>query len=46
VALIALVGYALLNGKAQSLSDDINEVTVQVVNLVVTHRQAMKGQAA
>jgi biopolymer transport protein ExbB/TolQ len=46
VALIALGGYALLNGKAQSLTDDINEVTVQVVNLVVTHRQAMKGQAA
>src|SRR5262245_5243295 len=46
VALIALVGYALLNGKSQSLVDDINEVTVQVVNLVVTHRQAMKGAAA
>ncbi len=46
VALIALVGYALLNGKSQQLIDDINEVSVQVVNLVVTHRQAMKGQAA
>src|SRR5215470_11281759 len=46
VALLALVGYALLNGKSQQLTDDINEVTVQVVNLVVTHRQAMKGQAA
>ncbi len=48
VALIGLIAFALLNGKTQGLSDDINEVTVQVVNLVVTHRQAMKqpGQAA
>jgi biopolymer transport protein ExbB/TolQ len=46
VALLALIGYALLNGKAQTLTDDINEVTVQVVNLVTTHRQAMKGTAA
>jgi len=45
VALIGLMGFALLNGKTQALSDDINEVTVQVVNLVVTHRQAMKGGA-
>ena len=45
-ALIALMGYAVLNGKSQQLIADINEVSVQVVNLVVTHRQAMKGQAA
>jgi biopolymer transport protein ExbB/TolQ len=47
VALIGLIGFALLNGKTQGLSDDINEVTVQVVNLVVSHRSAMKpGQVA
>ena len=46
VAVISLIGFAFLNGKTQALTDDINEVTVQVVNLVVTHRQAMKGQGA
>lgn len=46
VAVLSLIGFAFLNGKTQALTDDINEVTVQVVNLVVTHRQAMKGQAA
>ena len=35
VALIALIGFALLNGKTQRLEDDINEATVQVLNLVV-----------
>jgi biopolymer transport protein ExbB len=43
VALIGLIGFAVLNGKTQSLIDDINEVTVQVVNLVTSHRSAMKG---
>jgi len=48
VALVGLVGFAILNGKTQGLTDDINEVTVQVVNLVTSHRAAMKtpGQAA
>jgi biopolymer transport protein ExbB/TolQ len=46
VALVSLVGFAFLNGKSQTLSDDINEVTVQVMNLVVNHRQAMKPGAA
>ncbi len=45
VALVSLVGYAFLNGKSQTLNDDINEVTVQVMNLVVNHRQAMKTGA-
>jgi biopolymer transport protein ExbB len=46
VALLGLIGFAMLNGKSQALVDDINEVTVQVVNLVVNHRQAMKPAAA
>ena len=44
-ALIGLIGFAVLQGKTQQLSDDINEVTVQVVNLVTSHRQAMKPGA-
>jgi biopolymer transport protein ExbB/TolQ len=44
-ALIGLIGFAVLQGKTQALSDDINEVTVQVVNLVTSHRQAMKPGA-
>jgi biopolymer transport protein ExbB len=42
-ALVGLIGFAVLQGKTQALSDDINEVTVQVVNLVTSHRSAMKG---
>lgn len=37
-AIIALIGFALLNGKTQTLIDDINEATVQVMNLVVNNR--------
>src|SRR5688500_5919953 len=37
-AILALMGFALLNGKTQSLLDDINAATVQVVNLVVSNR--------
>ncbi len=39
VAIIGLIGFAVLNGKTQSLEDDINESSVQVLNLVVTNRQ-------
>ena len=46
VAIIGLIGFAILQGKSQALTDDINEVTVQVVNLVVTNRHSMKPQAA
>jgi biopolymer transport protein ExbB len=37
-AIIALIGFALLNGKTQHLLDDINGATVQVLNLVVSNR--------
>jgi biopolymer transport protein ExbB/TolQ len=37
-AIVALIGFALINGKTQSLLDDINGATVQVVNLVVSNR--------
>src|SRR4051812_21050628 len=39
IALLSLIGFAILNGKTQSLEDDINEASVQVLNLVVTNRQ-------
>ncbi len=41
-SLLGLVGFALLQGKTTRIVDDINEVTVQVVNLVVTHRSQMQ----
>lgn len=37
-AIISLIGFALLNGKTQGLTDDINEATVQVLNLVTQNR--------
>ena len=37
-AILALLGFAVLNGKTQSLLDDINGATVQVMNLVVNNR--------
>jgi biopolymer transport protein ExbB/TolQ len=50
-AIIALLGFAIHNGKTQHLIDDINSATVQVMNLVVNNRskinlQGMQQQAA
>src|SRR6476646_860949 len=39
VAIIGLIGFAVLNGKTQALEDDINEASVQVLNLVVSNLQ-------
>ena len=41
-SLVGLLGYSLLQGKTTTVTDDINEVTVQVVNLVTTHRTQMQ----
>lgn len=38
VAILGLIFFALLNGKTQSIVDDINEATVQVLNLVTNNR--------
>jgi len=38
-----LLMFAILNGNTQHLLDDINEVSVQLMNLVSAHKQAMKG---
>lgn len=43
-AIAALVGFAVLNGKTQALEDDINEASVQVLNLVVANRQKVNLQ--
>ncbi|HEX5659121.1 MAG TPA: MotA/TolQ/ExbB proton channel family protein [Polyangiales bacterium] len=37
-AIMALLGFAIINNKTQALLDDINGATVQVVNLVVGNR--------
>jgi len=49
VAITGLVGFAVLNGKTQSIEDDINSASVQVLNLVVANREKVNlnaGQAA
>ncbi len=44
-SLVGLLGYSLLQGKTTGVTDDINEVTVQVVNLVTSHRAQMQPTA-
>ncbi len=43
-AITALVGFAVLNGKTQQIEDDINESSVQILNLVVANRQKVNLQ--
>ncbi len=45
-AIVALIGFAILNGKTQKIIDDINGATVQVLNLVVNNRSKVNLQAA
>lgn len=45
-AILALLGFAVLNGKTQGLLDDINAATVQVMNLVVNNRSKINIQGA
>jgi biopolymer transport protein ExbB len=42
VSLVGLLAFSLLTGKTTRVVDDINEVTVQVVNLVTSHRAQMQ----
>ena len=42
VSLVGLLAFSLLMGKTTQVTDDINEVTVQVVNLVTSHRAQMQ----
>jgi biopolymer transport protein ExbB len=50
VAILGLIGFAVLNNKTQQVEDDINEASVMVLNLVVANRQKVNvnavGQAA
>ena len=39
VAIVGLIGFAVLNSKTQQIEDDINEASVQILNLVVANRQ-------
>jgi len=41
--IVGLLMFAIMNGQTQHLLDDINEVSVQLMNLVTAHKQAMKG---
>ncbi len=41
--ILSLLAFAVLNGQTQAILDDINEVSVQVMNLVTGHRSMMKG---
>ena len=41
-SLVGLLAFSLLMGKTTQITDDINEVTVQVVNLVTSHRAQMQ----
>jgi len=43
-AIVALMGFAFLNGKTQGMEDDINEASVRVLNLVVSNRQKVNLQ--
>ena len=40
-AILALIAFAVLQGKTQKLSDDINEASVSVLNLIVTNRDKL-----
>ena len=42
-SLLGVVGFAILQGTTTKIVDDINEVTVQVVNLVTSHRSQMQA---
>lgn len=45
ISLLGLLAFSLITGKTTNVTDDINEVTVQVVNLVTSHRAQMQQPA-
>ncbi len=42
-AIPSLVAFSILNGRTQSLINDINETSVSVLNLIVTNKEKFKG---
>jgi len=45
VAVLGLLGFAVLNSQTQQIEDDINEASVRVLNLVVANRQKVNVNA-
>jgi len=43
VAILAILGYAFLQAKSQTLVDDINETTVTLLNLITANRDKFEG---
>jgi biopolymer transport protein ExbB/TolQ len=43
VAIPALVAFSVLNGRTQSLINDMNETSVSVLNLIVANREKFKN---
>ena len=46
VAITTLVSYSVLQGRTQSMVEDINEASVGVLNLIVANRDKMKMPAS
>jgi len=45
VAIPSLLAYAVLQGKTQRIIDDVNEVVLESMNFVITHREKLKGKS-
>ena len=43
ISLLGLITFSLVTGRTTRITDDINEVSVQVLNLVTSHRAHMQG---
>lgn len=46
VAILAIIAYAFMQAKSQALSDDINETTVTMLNLITANRDKFEGDKA
>ncbi len=46
IAIPALLAYAFLQGRTQRIIDDVNEVVLESMNFVITHRDKLKSGAA
>jgi biopolymer transport protein ExbB/TolQ len=45
VAIPSLLAFAFLQGRTQSIIDDVNEVVLEAMNFVVIHKDTLKGGA-
>lgn len=46
VAILAIIAYAFMQAKSQALSDDINETTVSMLNLITANRDKFEGDSS